>query len=125
MAYTQIMGGGNYRKWSDWKEGEYVEGTIVNRTPDQFGGMSVVLKVAENNINVTPGQQITLNNCGAFRQVDEQLVRGTKIKVVYQGKDVMSKGKFKGKEFNKVDVFVDDSTIPTTSNESQEDTSSL
>lgn len=114
MAFTQVMGNGNYRKWADWEKGDSVEGVITNRTPDQYGNMSVVLKVEKAAFTNNPpavGSQLTINSCGAFKAVDEQLTRGTRIKVVFQGIDVMTKGKYKGKNFNKVDVFIDDESL--------------
>ncbi len=118
MGYRQVMGATSYRSWKNWAIGDMIEGTLQKITEDQFGKPNYTMKVIscdfeKEDENIEVGSNFTLNSNGALDfAVNSGINIGDTFKVIYKGEDVMTKGKFKGKKFHKLEVLVKDSAIP-------------
>ena len=68
----------------------------------------------DKTAEVKVGENFTLNSNGALDYAINQngIGLGATIKVIYKGEDVMTKGKYKGKKFHKLEVLVKDSSMP-------------
>jgi len=110
----EVSGAREYRGWRDWSEGDFVIG-IYTEDGEQDSDYGIQLwfdiEVEESNFNfdTKSGKRLRLNGNGALNPKMEMINHGTKVKVQFDGYDVLTKGKFKGKEFADVKVWVDDS----------------
>lgn len=117
MGYRQVMGASNYRSWKNWSVGDSIEGVLQSITQDQFGKPNYTIKVIACNFenkdeNIEVGANFTLNSNGALDYaVNAGINKGDTFKVIYKGEDVMTKGKFKGKKFHKLEVLVKDAAV--------------
>lgn len=116
----EIGGARVYRGWKFWDEGDWLEGTYVSMGEDNYGNPSYTVKVdafefadpekgiSPDGAEVKAGCDFVLNSNGSLNYKMQSVEEGTKIKVLYDGTDVMQKGKFKGKEFHVVRLFAAD-----------------
>lgn len=112
FAVKQSLIGGNfkYRPWKEWKEDEYVAGTLVAFQQDQFGHTNTHIKVVEADFldkdlsESLVGQTLCLNSCGSINAAKDDMQIGSSYSFTYRGKITLEKGKFKGKEAHSVEV---------------------
>lgn len=107
----EIGGSRVYLNWKEWEEGDFVEGKWVDEYTDSFGNPAYVLQLADYSLSNAPetiekGGSFVLNSCGSLKAKMEKLQVGAKIRVEYAGVDKIKKGKFTGKEFHNVRVFL-------------------
>lgn len=110
------IGSRSYRSWKKWSEGDYLIGKFKKQYEDQFGNPGYEVAVietdfAEEGDNLNEGDILGLNSCGGLNYKMEEVPENAVIKVEYMGTDVMEKGPMKGKEFHKVELSVDETTV--------------
>lgn len=113
MGFKEVSGARQYRGWRDWSDGEYVIGKFKdNGEQESDYGMQqwFDVEVTESNFGLDTNKTLRLNGNGALNPKMDEIALGTEIKIQFDGYDVLTKGKFKGKEFADVKVFVSDST---------------
>ena len=112
MGYKEVSGAREYRGWRDWSEGDYVEGVYAdNGVQDgDYGEQQWFdIEVEKSNFGFDTSKKLRLNGNGALNPKMENIEHGTKVKIQFDGYDILAKGKFKGKEFADVKVFEEDS----------------
>lgn len=119
MGYRQLMASTAYRSWKNWTIGDMIEGTLQKISEDDYGKPNYMLKVIsidfeDKEAEVEVGANFTLNSNGALDYAINQnnIGLGATIKVIYKGEDVMTKGKYKGKKFHKLEVLAKDDRMP-------------
>lgn len=88
----------------------------IGRTPNKFGKENFEFEDEKGAISV-------LNCCGSLELKFEKIEVGSRVRVTYNGKKVISKGQFAGKDFHDFSVAVDvDSQVvaPDVEEEKQE-----
>lgn len=103
-----------YRKWEDYQVGDMVLGELVGYHKDRYGKDCPIIKVEEAFFKDKKvgqsliGKNLVLNSNGmldkALKNGGVQI--GDVIQVEYQGKNMMEKGPYKGKEAHAVGVQV-------------------
>lgn len=107
------IGGRVYRSWKLWEEGDEIIAKYIQPYEDQFGNTCHEVEIIESDFHdkdLEEGVILGLNSCGGLNHKLEDVVKGTTVRVEYEGEDVIEKGKMKGKMFHKVAVSIDDST---------------
>jgi len=112
--FRQVSGASIYRAWKHWEEGDVFVGKFVRETTDQFKNPSWVFKIEEVEFNdpaaekiFQPGKLASLNSTGMLNKtMEEQVVPGNIVKIVYRGMDTISKGPFAGKEAHVLEISV-------------------
>lgn len=121
------MGQSSYKAWKNWTSGDYLIGKYVSQHEDQFGNPTYKVEVIEAQFDdgqtPKPTTIFTFNSSGALNKAMDEVSVGDIIKVIYKGEDTVTKGKFKGKKFHKMEVLVAPSSNPSdvTSTSSDED----
>lgn len=123
MKFTQLTGSKVFRPWALWEEGDTIIGSLVNISEDNYGKPNYEISVIEVDfaedqasyenkkgekiVCKTPnvGEIFVLNSNGSLDRSMERVENGDVVKVIYQGVDILAKGKYAGKEFHKLDVF--------------------
>lgn len=103
MAFREEAGLNAYRPYDKMSVGEVVaEGWFEGTTTGTFGHDNYLIR--EGN-----GEVIEVNHCGhlAHKWEKSKILVGDYVKIVYAGKDVLEKGKFKGKPSHNVKLFRD------------------
>lgn len=137
MKFTQLTGKKVFRPWAQWEEGDGIIGRLINVSEDNYGKNNYEIEVQEvdfsqDEVSYTnkkgeevvckapqPGEVFVLNSNGSLDRAMEQVDTGDFVKVIYSGTDVLTKGKYAGKEFHKLEVFVSKEDEET-SNENEE-----
>jgi hypothetical protein len=99
------------RQWKDWKAGEYLVGEFDNVDhKDKYGKVMYGIKVIENNFGAAPGSLVHINVAGNLHNDMEQVSLGDTLKITYEGKVKIAKGKWAGQLTHaiKVEVAADD-----------------
>lgn len=99
----KVFASRTYIKFSDFKAGDtLVEGVFKASEMGNFDKL--------NHIFRTTAGETVLNATGKLDYLIEQfLTPGMRCKIVYLGKIVLAKGKYKGKESHDFELYVDDS----------------
>jgi len=102
MEFEQIGGPRKYYKYKECKKGDVLveEGEYLGTTPNKYGKVNYEFKPADGS------DIISLNYSGQLDWVIENNVRiGDTVRVVYNGKILLEKGMYKGKESNQFEIF--------------------
>lgn len=102
--FKSVGGPKKYFKYAECKKGELlVEGKFLGRTPNKFGKENFDFKPEEG------GPTVCLNHAGQLAYLIENNVReGDLVQVIYDGKGILEKGAFKGKEVHNFQVNIAD-----------------
>lgn len=102
-----------YRKWSEWKEGDVVVGKFVAEREDKYKKPNWIIEVIEAHFQGKPklsakmkGQNLGLNSTGTLDKAMEQVEIGNTIQVTYSGMEEMTGGPYKGKDRHIVEVDI-------------------
>jgi len=87
-----------YFRPKDLKVGQTISGEYLGTIVDRFNNTG-------HKIKLTDGSMGILNGAGQLNALLAKVSVGSSIDVVYQGKNVMSKGQFKGAEAHSFDVY--------------------
>lgn len=100
----------NFRKWSDYEEGDYVVGEYVGIHTDQYDKECMKMKVedavfrdkkaAKNVI----GKILVLNAAGQLNKAMEKMDEGQFVQVTYNGMSTIETGKYAGKDSHVLDI---------------------
>lgn len=110
MAYKEIGGKRTYPKYKDMTPGqEILEGTFVREIAGKFG--------PQFEFEDTEGEIIVLNGAGQLKWKMGFVKEGDKVKVIYEGEEILPSGNMKGKMAHQFtvlrdgvgDEFIDDS----------------
>jgi hypothetical protein len=105
MQFKSLNGASSYKAWSKWKVGDTVTGEFVSQSIDTYGKQNYTLKVLSAQFESDApaiGSNFTLNETGSAKHAMSQASYGDIIKATYQGKGILEKGKFAGKEYHKI-----------------------
>jgi len=103
MAFVQV-GGVPIVKLDAYEAGEVIiEGVYLGSFETKFNNPA--FKFLEKN------GTIRAVACGSMRYKMKEVEKGMKVRIIYLGKDVMTKGQFNGRPFHDVQVLVDDPSI--------------
>jgi len=90
-------------------------GRYIQNYTDNYGKTCIELEVQECNFDTSlVGKNLGVNHNGSiqYKILDEDIPFGTIIKLEYNGKGELTKGKYAGKEFHDVSIWVaDDSDL--------------
>jgi len=117
MGFKEVSSSREYKGWKLWSEGDYVIGIYKdNGEQESDYGMQqwFDIEVEESNFGFKSNRPLRLNGCGSLNSKMEEIGHGARVKIQYDGIGTMPKGKFKGKDFTDVKVFVADDAAPTT-----------
>lgn len=116
------IGGRKYKAWKEWEENEYLVGRFIEEYEDSYGNPGYEVEVIESDVeDFKEGDIVGLNSCGSLNHKMSKVQKDAVIKIIYAGKDVMDKGKYKGKEFHQVEFFLDESSSLASAAESSDD----
>lgn len=119
LSFQTVKGASKYKAWSKWEISDYIVGKYTSQSIDQYNKPNYRLEVIEAKFaakdHPSVGETFTLNSCGALDKAMEEITEGTIIKVIYKGRDKMTKGPYKGKEFSVLEV------LKATSQETEEE----
>ena len=79
--------------------GKYKVGKYLDTSIDSYG-------YPQYRFQEDSGNFFVVNNCGSLARAMKEVPHGTKVALTYAGEKVLEKGKFKGKKFHCVDVFI-------------------
>lgn len=104
----------NFRKWSEWEEGDVMVGKYLNSEKDtRYGGMNRVFEVIEANFldkngKSLEGQQLSLNKNATIDRVFKEHTPkpGTDMQITYNGKEEMTGGDYAGQEKHVIEVIL-------------------
>ena len=100
------LGQRNYKKWDDWREGDYFVGILRSTYEDKFGNLNFEFDVTESNVrDIRPGSVFGCGN-GAMRFKLNGVALNTECRIEYKGVQICKKGKFKDSEYHDVEVSV-------------------
>jgi hypothetical protein len=103
MSFQEVGGAKSYVKYSECKAGDIVvEGYFVGSTPSKFGGNN-------HEFRTESGAIVSLNKSGQLDYCLKHIEKGDYVRVIFEGKVVLDKGTFKGKEANQFKVLKDPS----------------
>lgn len=94
----------NFRRWSDWSEGDYVIGEYVGTYQDQYDKLCMKMKVEDaifSNKKAAKeiiGKVLVLNSVGQLNKSLEKMKEGQFVGVTYNGMTTIETGKYAGKE---------------------------
>lgn len=103
MAFEEVGGSKTYVKYSECKAGDVVvEGHFIGSVPSKFGGNN-------HEFRTESGKIVSLNKSGQLDYCLKHIAVGDYVRVVYEGKTILDKGTFKGKEAHNFKVAKDPS----------------
>lgn len=103
MVFIQV-GGAPIIKLDSYSEGDVViEGVYVGSYETQFG--QPAFKFMEKN------GSIRAVSCGTLKHKMQDVEKGTTCRIIYLGKQILSKGTYKGRSFHDVDLLIDDKSL--------------
>lgn len=103
MAYQKVATQRKYFKYAECQKGQKLvdEGVYLGTEEGKFG--------IQHIFRQKDGETVVLNKSGHLDYLlAENATKGTKCNVIYDGKIVLTKGPFKGKEANNFELEVDD-----------------
>jgi len=104
VQFKSVGGQKKYFKYAECEEGQLlVEGKFIGTSPNKFG---------KENFDFRPeeGPIVSLNHAGQLAYLMDNYVReGDTVQVIYDGKGILDKGAFKGKEVHNFKVNVAES----------------
>lgn len=116
-SFQTVKGASKYKPWSKWEVSDFIVGKYVSDSVDNYGKPNYRLEVLEANFKAkdhpAPGEAFTLNSCGSLDSAMEEITIGDVVKIIYKGRDKMTKGPYKGKEFSVLEVLKATSTAQT------------
>ncbi len=101
-----------YKKWNEWKEGEFIIGEYIKSVEDKYGKPNWLIKIDEagftskKDIAKFEGKIIGLNSSGGLDRAMEQVEVGEMVQITYEGMEQMNGGPYKGKDKHLHDVQV-------------------
>lgn len=109
----KISGGvSSYRKWAEWKTGDYFKGKLVSVSVDMYKKNNYTFTVVETKFKdgaqPQPGTYMTLNAAGMLDKAMLGVEEGETIVIVYKGLSRIETGQYKGKDSHSMDVFLDE-----------------
>jgi hypothetical protein len=118
MGFRKLGGSANYVKamgWKQWNKGDYIVGEFDNVDhQDKFGNPIYGIKVDKASFPVTSGELIHINSGGNLKNLMNEVSLGDIIKVQYNGKAKITKGKWTGTETHDIAVeLFEDSSKPS------------
>lgn len=107
----QINGSQTYRKWEEYSVGDIVIGEYIGDHVCQYKHSNPKIKVLEAMFKDGSGEDmegktLVLNACGSLTKAMEQVEEGDIIQVEYQGKNLLTKGPYAGKESHSVSLAI-------------------
>lgn len=121
MGFKQIGGNRVYKSWKEWKKGDTIVGVYESSYTDNFGKTGYQIKVLESTIEgFNQGVTVGLNSTGSLNYKMKTVKENSIIKLVYGGIGKIAKGKYKGKDFHEVNLFVDEGENEVKMDESTE-----
>lgn len=116
-SFQTVKGASKYKPWSKWEVSDFIVGKYVSDSVDTYGKPNYRLEVIEAKFNAkdhpVAGETFTLNSCGSLDKAMEEISHGDIVKVIYKGRDKMTKGPYKGKEFSVLEVLKASATAQT------------
>lgn len=114
-----LNGSSKYRKWSQWKPGEFIVCEYLETGIDNYDNPKHIVKCLETNVKeFKEGERIALNSAGGLnKMVEKNVVAGNIIEVTYNGTSTMEKGKYAGKEVHDITVAIMDEADEDSSEE--------
>jgi hypothetical protein len=116
VNFKSVMGQSSYKAWKNWDVGDYLIGKYLSQVEDNFGNPNYKVEVIEAQFEdgQTPkaASIFTFNSSGALKKAMAEINVGDIVKVIYKGEDTITKGKFKGKKFHKMEVLVAPASNP-------------
>ena len=104
-------GSRNYRPWKEWEVGDQVVAKFTGTQEDNYGHTNTVCEVLDAQFEDADlaesliGKTLVLNACGSLNKARELMDEGvTVFQVTYNGKALMTKGNFAGKEAHSIEV---------------------
>jgi hypothetical protein len=108
-SFQTVKGASKYKPWSKWEVSDFIVGKYVSESVDTYGKPNYRLEVLEANFKAkdhpSSGDTFTLNSCASLGKAMKEIVPGEIVKVIYKGRDTMTKGPYKGKEFSVLEVL--------------------
>ena len=108
----KLSGASSYKKWAEWKAGDYFKGKLNSVSLDQYKKNNYSMKVIETKFkdgkNLKAGEFLCLNSNGMLDKAMANVNEGDTVIIVYKGTSVIAKGPFAGKDSHSMDVFLDD-----------------
>jgi len=101
--FRSVGGLKKYYKYNECEKGQLlVEGVFIGTSPNKFGKENFDFRPSE-------GPVVSLNHAGHLAWIVENHVPvGAEVQVYYEGKEMLDKGQFAGKEVHKFDVKVNE-----------------
>lgn len=111
MFNVKLKKAGGPKKYFKYKECEagqvLVEGTYLGTSPNKFGKENFEFKSADGS------GVVCLNHAGHLAHlIESNLVVGQYCRITFEGKDILEKGAFAGKEVNKFSLEIADEDSP-------------
>jgi hypothetical protein len=106
LEYKKVSFGGgdtHYVKPSELTKGYAIEGQFVKTLTNEFGDTYI--------INTADGE-VGLNSTKQLSKLMSVVSPGSMLRIVYQGKETIKKGQYKGKQAHNFEVFVAATDIP-------------
>lgn len=103
-------GGGVYRKWGEWSEGDVVIGKYVGHKIDQYEKPNWMIEVVDAQFSDEDagtdliGKVLCLNSSGQLNNAMEKVEEGQLVQIAYNGTSEITKGKYKGKDAHQIEV---------------------
>lgn len=105
MARKEITGGLEFINAKKLSEegitGQVLEGVFLGMVQNRFGGLDAKFSNADGN-------EVVINGTGSLNNKLKSVPTGTYCYISYNGKDILESGKFKGSEYHKFTVEVED-----------------
>jgi hypothetical protein len=108
----KVNGSKTFRKWADWKVGDYFIGKYSEQyTDEKYDKEVFVFEVIEAVFKdgkgaELEGKNLALNEMGMLAKALERVGKGEIVQVTYNGKSGIEKGKYAGKEAHSCEVLV-------------------
>lgn len=112
MSFTSTSGSANFKKWDLWPVDSYMVAKLLDDSKnDKYGKPIYEVEVIETDLNVKPGTHFQLNSTGGFtkKMTDNEVSIGDTFKVVYLGKNEITKGQWKGTKAHNIDLQLPES----------------
>jgi hypothetical protein len=109
---TKKLSGGKseYRKWSEWAEGDVVIGKLVSTGIDTFKKPNYKLEIEDAQLadkalsKSLTGKMLTLNSSGMLDKAMTDVSEGQMLQITYGGTAEIEEGPYKGKESHIIQV---------------------
>jgi len=110
-SFKEVGGNIVFRKWTDFKQGDTIEGLYKGRgKTDAYGKQAYLFDVTFCSFDKSfEGKTLGLNQMGNLDSKMANVQEKDYIMMSYEGKYKLEKGPFKGKEAHNVKVLIADS----------------